>query len=67
MYLSDEEWTEKPITLIVIAHQLKETLRQSKEVFLPTNYLVIMRLALIRVIVDDLMAAHDHLDSIKIF
>ena len=28
-------WTR---TLIVIAHQLKETLRQSKEVFLPTNY-----------------------------
>ena len=54
-------------TLIVIAHQLKETLRQSKEVFLPTNYLVIMRLALIRVIVDDLMAAHDHLDTVKIF
>ena len=54
-------------TLIVIAHQLKETLRQSKEVFLPTNYLVIMRLSLIRVIVDDLMAAHDHLDTIKIF
>ena len=54
-------------TLIVIAHQLKETLRQSKEVFLPTNYLVIMRLALIRVIIDDLMAAHDHLDTIKIF
>ena len=26
-----------------------------------------MRLALIRVIVDDLMAAHDHLDTIKIF
>ena len=39
-------------TLIVIAHQLKETLRRSKEVFLPTNYLVIMRLALIRVIID---------------